>query len=314
MSFLHLIRGFGRSSKNKKKEEPGSHPSPLYQHANVLALGLRRSQLPTKSPQKLARYQVPTSPTKRTKPVGQRLPTRRSAQVSSRSPGGQVPPPLTQMSLQATLQTMPQTQVATKPVKEEAVPLFLCDPFVKAALVKGLFRTIIQLPKYVDIGEWLALNIFEMNAHLNSFYAVLLDVCTQERCPLMLAGSGTNYLWVDQQGQPVALPAPLYIDYVLTWINNKINDQLVFPTKLGGAFPPNFMKDCKNILRQMFRVFAHIYHSHFDTIVHLLIEAHWNSFFAHFISMVKELNLMDRLEFEPMLPLIENFMAQGKII
>lgn len=315
MSFLHLIRGFGRSSKNKKKEEPGPLASPLYLHGNVLALALRRSQLPTKSPQKLARYTAPTLPTKRSKPAQQRLPTRRSqvpasplSQFGQASGAGANGQPL--LSLQSQVSKSLQQ---TSSNKDEPLPLYRCEPFVKTALVKGSYKTIVQLPKYVDIGEWLALNIFEMNAHLNLFYGVVLDYCTAESCPTMLAGPHTNYLWADNNGQAIQLPAPQYIDYVLTWISNKINDQLVFPTKLGGAFPPNFTKDCKNISRQMFRVFAHIYYAHFDTIVHLLVEAHWNSFFAHFISFVKEYNLIERSELEPLLPLIEDFEAQGKI-
>lgn len=39
-----------------------------------------------------------------------------------------------------------------------AKPLFLCKPFVTSQLVKGSFSTIVVLPKYVDQGEWLALN------------------------------------------------------------------------------------------------------------------------------------------------------------
>ena len=64
----------------------------------------------------------------------------------------------------------------------------------------------------------------------------------------------------------------------------------------------------------MFRIFAHIYHNHFDKIVHLLLEAHWNSFFAHFILFVKEFGLIERSEMEPLIALIENFEAQGKIV
>ncbi|CAN3359253.1 CBK1 kinase activator protein Mob2p [Diutina catenulata] len=262
MSFLHSIRGFGRSSKTKKKEDSSS---PV----------IRRSQSPTKSPTKQPRF--PTSPTKRSKPAA---PISAGANTTITSSGSEEP------------------------------MLFLCEPFVKTALVKGSFKTIVQLPKYVDAGEWLALNIFEMYAHLNSFYGVVSTYC---QCPAMTAGANT-YLWMDNSGQAVSLPASQYIDYVLTWINAKINDQSVFPTKSGGAFPPNFLKDCKNICRQMFRVFAHIYHSHFDTLVHLSVEAHWNSFFSHFISFVKEYNLIEREELAPMLPLIENFEAQGKIL
>jgi hypothetical protein len=37
-------------------------------------------------------------------------------------------------------------------------PLYLCQPFVKAALVKGTFKTIVAPPKYVDVNEWVAIN------------------------------------------------------------------------------------------------------------------------------------------------------------
>jgi hypothetical protein len=37
-------------------------------------------------------------------------------------------------------------------------PLYLCKPFVTSQLVKGSFSTIVVLPRYVDQGEWLALN------------------------------------------------------------------------------------------------------------------------------------------------------------
>lgn len=199
-------------------------------------------------------------------------------------------------------------------IGERELPLFLCEPFVKTALVKGSFKTIVQLPKYVDYGEWLSLNIFELYGHLNQFYGVISDYVTPQQYPTMSAGPNTNYVWKDASGQSINLPACQYIEYVLTWISNKINDQSVFPTRNGGAFPPTLIKDCKNIARQMFRTFAHIYHNHFDKIVHLSLEAHWNSFFAHFISFCREFSLIDNAEMAPLMPLIENFEAQGKII
>ncbi|KAG0173973.1 Maintenance of ploidy protein mob2 [Apophysomyces sp. BC1015] len=37
-------------------------------------------------------------------------------------------------------------------------PLFLCHPYVTHMLVKGNFKAIVELPKYVDTNEWLAFN------------------------------------------------------------------------------------------------------------------------------------------------------------
>lgn len=36
--------------------------------------------------------------------------------------------------------------------------LYMCSPFVRSALIKGSFKTIVALPKYVDPKEWVAVN------------------------------------------------------------------------------------------------------------------------------------------------------------
>lgn len=51
-------------------------------------------------------------------------------------------------------QSVPSSPIGSAPTK----PLYLCSPFVEAALVKGNFKTIVMLPKYVDIMEWVAVN------------------------------------------------------------------------------------------------------------------------------------------------------------
>ena len=45
-------------------------------------------------------------------------------------------------------------------LSSEFRPLFLCEPYVNSQLVKGSIKTIVVLPKYVDVNEWLALNGF----------------------------------------------------------------------------------------------------------------------------------------------------------
>lgn len=180
--------------------------------------------------------------------------------------------------------------------------------------MRGSFQTIVQVPKYVDENEWVVLNVFEFYQYLNLFYGVIAEFVTPQTCPTMNAGPGIDYLWVDANKKAVRLPANTYIDYVLTWISNKFDDPTLFPTKQNVPFPPHFMGVLKNIYRQMFRIFAHIYHNHFDKFVHLSMEAHWNSFFAHFISFGKDFDLLERREMEPLAPLISSMEAQGKIL
>ena len=42
-----------------------------------------------------------------------------------------------------------------------------------------------------------------------------------------------NYTWINQDRKSVNLAAPTYIDYVMTWIQNLLNDEATFPTKAG---------------------------------------------------------------------------------
>lgn len=193
-------------------------------------------------------------------------------------------------------------------------PLYMCKPFVKTALVKGSYKTIVQLPKYVDYHEWLALNVFESFQHLNKFYGVISEYVTQDKYPKMLADPKTEYIWVLPNNKSISLPANQYIDYALNWINNKIDDQTIFPTKASMTFPPSFLNDIKSICKQMFRIIAHIYYNQFDKIIHLSLEAHYNSFFAHFISFIREFDLIEKSELQPLNNLIESLEIQGKIV
>lgn len=195
----------------------------------------------------------------------------------------------------------------------DTLPLFMCEPFIKTALVKGSYKTIVQQPKYVDQQEWLALNVFEFYNHLNKFYGVISEYVTADKYPTMKADPSTEYVWI-HNGRANSLPAHYYIDYALTWISNKLNDQTTFPTKTGTTFPPTFINDIKGICKQIFRIIAHIYWNHFEKYVHLSLEAHWISYFSHFISFVREFDLLDAKELAPLGPLIENLQSQGRII
>ncbi|KAI5966493.1 MOB2 [Candida pseudojiufengensis] len=311
MSFLNTIKGLGRSSKKNKKDlEPTN--SSLYSHSNLSGNNLRRTQSPTKN----------SSPTKynNSSPIRsnqntinsktpQNIPTIRSSHTTHQGSPTKRNRGLNHHQQQ---HRSPQKVNTNKNIQIET-PLFLCDPYVKTALVKGSYKTIVQLPAFVDLNEWLALNIFEFFGNLDSFYSLISEFVKPDLFPTMNAGPTTNYLWVDGSGQAINLPACQYIDYVITWISNKINDQENFPTKNGAIFPQFFIKDIKNISRQMFRIFAFIYFNQFDKIIHLNLEAHFNSFFAHFISFIKEFNLLDKKELDPLQPLIDSFEAQGKI-
>jgi MOB kinase activator 1 len=81
---------------------------------------------------------------------------------------------------------------------------------------------------------------------------------------------------------------------------------------LGVQFPDNFQTIASDIFRRLFRVYAHIYTTHFSAIVSLGEEAHLNTSFKHFILFVKEFNLIEQKELAPLADLIESLLAQVK--
>ena len=57
----------------------------------------------------------------------------------------------------------------------------------------------------------------------------------------------------------------------------------------------------------LLRVYAHMYHMHFQRFIELQAEAHLNTSFKHFIFFVQEFNLIDKKELAPLEELIETF-------
>ncbi|RHX96678.1 hypothetical protein DYB25_009540 [Aphanomyces astaci] len=139
-------------------------------------------------------------------------------------------------------------------------------------------------------------------------YGTVLEFCNKESCPIMCAGPKFEYLWKDSKEYktPAKLPAPDYIDMLMSWVEEQLNDQTLFPCNEETPYPRGFIAAVKNIFRRLFRVYAHVYYSHFDKIVNLGAEAHLNSCFKHFIYFVTEFDLVDVREQEPLKDLIAN--------
>lgn len=124
---------------------------------------------------------------------------------------------------------------------------------------------------------------------INMLYGTITEFCTEESCSIMSAGPKYEYHWADglTVKKPIKCSAPKYIDYLMTWVQDQLDDETLFPSKIGVPFPKNFLSIAKTILKRLFRVYAHIYHTHFDSIVSLGEEAHLNTSFKHFIYFVQ---------------------------
>lgn len=164
------------------------------------------------------------------------------------------------------------------------------------------------LPEGEDLNEWLAVNIVDFFNQINMLYGTITEFCTPKTCPVMSAGPKYEYLWADGTTvkKAIKVSAPEYVDYLMTWIQKQLDDEAIFPSKIGVPFPKNFQQIAKTIFKRLFRVYAHMYHSHFTKIVALGEEAHLNTSFKHFIYFVQEFKLIEKKELEPLAELIES--------
>ncbi|CAF1378726.1 unnamed protein product [Rotaria sordida] len=174
-------------------------------------------------------------------------------------------------------------------------------------LGSGNLRLAVQLPERKDLNELIAVNIVDFFNQINMLYGTITEFCTETTCVLMTAGPKYEYHWADGQTikKPIKCSAPRYIDYLMSWVQDQLDDELIFPSKIGVPFPKNFLLISKTILKRLFRVYAHIYHQHFKEVVMLKEEAHLNTSFKHFVYFIQEFSLVEKKELAPLQELID---------
>lgn len=176
-------------------------------------------------------------------------------------------------------------------------------------LGSGNIEMAVELPKGEDLNEWLAVNTIEFYNDINLLYGMLVEFCTKETCPVMSAGPKYEYLWADNKTSkaPLKVSASEYIEYLMTWVENQLNNENIFPSVIGVPFPKNFLETIKYIFKRLFRVYAHIYYTHFPQIVMLGCQFHLNTCFKHFIFFIEKFNLVEPKELAPLAELIQKF-------
>jgi len=184
----------------------------------------------------------------------------------------------------------------------------------KMTLGSGNLDLAVELPTGEDLNEWLAVNTIEFYNEINLIYGALLEFCTPETCPIMSAGPKYEYLWADGQNikTPLKVSASEYIDFLMTWVESQLNNETLFPTQIGIPFSKNFLATIKVIFKRLFRVYAHIYHTHFQHIMSLGMEYHLNTCFKHFIFFIDRFKLVDQKELAPLAELIQQFRERGR--
>jgi len=75
----------------------------------------------------------------------------------------------------------------------------------------------------------------DFHRQVSMMYGTLTEFCTDDTCPVMSAGRRYEYLWADGTTikKPIKCSAPRYIDYLITWVQDQLDDETIFPSKIG---------------------------------------------------------------------------------
>jgi len=178
-------------------------------------------------------------------------------------------------------------------------------------------RSLVQKPQEEKLGEWLTENAIEIYKEIEFIYGVLKDYCTKDNCPSMTAGRRFEYLWADGEKyiQPVKLPAPEYVKMLMLWVQKGLEP---YAEKIKGGDAGDYSSDrvwrktLRNIFKRLFRVYAHIYHSHIMVIKELGVSKHVNTSLKRFVFFVHEFKLISLQHMEPLSDLIKKMTENSR--
>ncbi|ODQ83233.1 hypothetical protein BABINDRAFT_179155 [Babjeviella inositovora NRRL Y-12698] len=170
----------------------------------------------------------------------------------------------------------------------------------------------VKLPRDESLQEWYAVHVVDFYNQLNMLYGSITEFCSPETCPRMLATQEYEYLWQDPpaNSKPYPLPAPQYIEKLMSWCQQNFDDENVFPAKMGQPFPSSFDTLVKTMFKRLFRVYAHIYCHHFDEIRELGLGSHLNTSLKHFVVFVEEFGLIKSRDYGPLEELCKGMLGQ----
>lgn len=112
------------------------------------------------------------------------------------------------------------------------------------------------------------------------------------------------------------MSAPEYIEHLMSWVQGNIDNEQMFPSRIGGypenappetlangvfhagvPFPKTFPSLLRQIFKRLYRVYAHIYCHHYPVVVHLGLEPHLNTSFKHYVLFIDEHKLASGKDF-----------------
>jgi len=158
------------------------------------------------------------------------------------------------------------------------------------------FLRMVTLPPGIDKEEWIATHALALFHNIDHHYSVISELCTADSCPTMNGPNGAVFLWVDERGKKIKCSAPQYIDYVMAHCQQLVTAQDVFPTKYEQTFSSEYRPTIMKMMRLLWHVVSHIYHSHYQTYRDLELAQYLNMMTLHMVLFVEQFNLVEEKE------------------
>ncbi|KAJ4368898.1 Mitotic exit network component [Neocucurbitaria cava] len=194
-------------------------------------------------------------------------------------------------SLLSSLFSNPRTRAPFKPQKSNrGTSSWQLKQYAEATLGSGSLRKAVKLPEGEDKDEWLAVNVVDFYNQINLLYGSITEFCSPQSCPEMKATDEFEYLWQDSEAfkKPTKMPAPEYIEHLMAWVQSNVDNESMFPSRIGVPFPKTFPALIRNMFKRLYRVYAHIYCHHYPVIIELGLEPHLNTSFKHYVLFIDE--------------------------
>ena len=119
----------------------------------------------------------------------------------------------------------------------------------------GNLNDSVKLPTGEDLFDWLAVNVTDFYNEISLLYGLLTGLCTASCCPTMTAGPFFEYKWADGNKikKPIKCSAPKYMNLMLAWVQAMLDDESIFPMRVGEPFPSNIRQIVCTIFKRLFR-------------------------------------------------------------
>jgi len=175
------------------------------------------------------------------------------------------------------------------------------ERYMRKTKETGNMREKVMLPKGVDHSEWVAENLIDFVNDVSYVYSLCSEDAKRFQKPGAGFPPGCRYIWLEtsegaSEPTPLSLSSPDYCLKVLQWIESVIADDSVFPENHDHPFPPDFADVSRKILNRIFRVYAIIYHVHFDVVEEQEADLLLNTSFKHLMFFMFEFDLLDDKE------------------